>query len=70
LRCCFDLYNLVDKKLLIHVYRIKGVRTYWLGDHGKLPSESIDGEIPPIDSKNLKKGGFALHKRKTFPYFH
>ncbi|WP_222127385.1 hypothetical protein [Bacillus sp. X1(2014)] len=29
---------------------------------------SIDGEIPPIESKNMKRGEFALHNRKTSPY--
>ena len=28
----------------------------------------IDGEIPPIDSKNGKIGNLALHKRKTSAY--
>lgn len=26
-------------------------------------------EIPLIDSKNAKKGDFALHNRKTSPFF-
>ena len=28
----------------------------------------IDGEIPPIDSKNIKMGDFAWHNRKTSAY--
>lgn len=28
----------------------------------------IDGEIPPVDSKNSKMGVLAVHKRKNFPY--
>lgn len=28
----------------------------------------IDGGIPPITSKNVKIGDFALHKRKTSSY--
>lgn len=28
----------------------------------------IDGDIPPIDSKNMKMGDFPWHKQKTSPY--
>jgi hypothetical protein len=29
----------------------------------------IDGEFPPIDRKNVKKGDFAWDNRKTSAYF-
>lgn len=29
---------------------------------------SIDGGIPPIDSKNVKMGDSAWYNRKTSPY--
>jgi hypothetical protein len=28
----------------------------------------LDGEIPPIGSKNMKRGDFPLHNRKSSPY--
>lgn len=28
----------------------------------------IDGDIPPMDMKNVRIGNFALHNRKSSPY--